>query len=400
MDKPAILGGAPAFPTPLPVARPTLPALDAMYGALDASLRSGMITNGSQVRAFEDEVAGYLGVAHAVAMSNCTSGLLLILRCTGVTGPVVVPSFTFMASGHAVRWAGARLRFADCHPRQYTVDPRSAAGALPRDATGGAILATHTFGAPCDVRELQALADDRGVPLLFDAAHGFGSRYPDGTMVGGKGLAEVFSLSPTKPLSAGEGGLVTTNDAALAAELRVAREYGNPGDYDSLYAGLNARMTEAAAILGRTGLTTFPGWLERRQALAGRYRANLADVPGLAFQELPAGAESSYKDLTVRIAPEFGLTRDRLATCLRAENIDTRAYFDPPLHRQTAYRDVVPAVPLEHTERLSASLLTLPLHSHMRSDVIDRVCAGIRSITAHADQLRVHFGRGEAGEAA
>lgn len=393
MDKPAILGGPVAFAALLPVARPTLPELATMSGALDASLRSGMITNGRHVRAFEEEAAAYLGVAHTVAMSSCTSGLMLVLRCTGVTGPVVVPSFTFMAGGHAVRWAGAAVRFADSDPRRYTVDVRSAAAALAGDASGGAILATHTFGVPCDAAGLGAVAEERGVPLLFDAAHAFGSRYPDGTMVGGAGLAEVFSLSPTKPLSTGEGGLVATNDAALAAELRVAREYGNPGDYDSRYAGLNARMAEAAAVLGRTGLADFPEWLDRRRALAARYRANLADVPGLAFQQVPPGALSTYKDLTVRVGPELGLTRAQLAGCLRAENVDTRAYFDPPLHRQTAYRDVAPVVPLDHTDRLSAAVLTLPLHSHMRPDVIDRVCAAIRTIAASAGDLAVHFGQ-------
>ncbi|MFI9388816.1 DegT/DnrJ/EryC1/StrS family aminotransferase [Kutzneria sp. NPDC052558] len=378
-DRPAVLGGEPAFDTLLPVARPVLPTVAELSDAMDATLSSGLITNAGQVRAFEAEIADYLGVAHVVAVNSCTSALMLLLRCLGLSGPVVVPSFTFMASGHAVLWSGASVTFADCGPRTWTIDPDSAAA-----AGGGAVLATHTFGSPCDVRRLE----DLGVPVVLDAAHGFGGRYPDGSMIGTKGIAEAFSLSPTKPLSTGEGGLVTTNDEALAAELRIAREYGNPGSYNSVLVGLNGRMTETAAILGRAGLAGFPHWIERRGRLARRYLAALREVPGLSFQQIPDGAVSSYKDFTIHVTEEFGLTRTQLAECLHRDNVDTRGYFDPPLHRQTVYRDVPGAVPLPVTERLSAGLLTLPLHSQMEVDVVDRVCGAIRSIAEHATTVR------------
>jgi dTDP-4-amino-4,6-dideoxygalactose transaminase len=375
---------SPRFTEPVPLVRPTVEPDADMELAFKEILRSGMLTNGRHVRAFEEAAAAYLGVGHAVAVSNCTTGLMLVLRCLGVTGDVVVPSFTFMASGHAVDWNGNGVLFADSDPRTWTVDPDSVARLLPR---AGGVLAMHTFGAPCDADRLAALCAERGVPLVFDAAHGFGSRYPDGTMVGTKGVAEVFSLSPTKTLSTGEGGLVTTDDAALAQRLRTAREYGNPGDYDSRFIGLNGRMTEVSGLLGTRALENFARWMETRRSLVARYRERLADLPGWEFQSVPDGALSSYKDLGVQVDGErFGLTRDRLAEALARENVATRRYFDPPLHRQTAYGDVPPRTDLAVTERLAARMITLPLYSHMPAELVDGVCDLIREL--HADARR------------
>jgi len=362
----------PRFPELVPLVRPTVDADAGMGLAFQEILRSGLLTNGRRVREFEDAASAYLGVRHVVAVSNCTTGLMLVLRCLDLTGDVVVPSFTFMASGHAVDWAGNGVRFGDAHPLTWTLDPESVVPLLPEVA---GVLATHTFGAPCDADRLWELCDSRGIPLVFDAAHGFGSRYPDGSMVGSKGVAEVFSLSPTKTLSTGEGGLIATNDTALAVKLRTAREYGNPGDYDSRFIGLNGRMTEVSGLMGVRALKNFDRWLHIRQSLVERYRTRLGDLPGLEFQQLPAGAASSYKDLGIRVDSEvFGMTRDELADRLRRENVSSRKYFSPALHQQTAYRGVPAGANLSVTEELSSSMITLPLYSHMPADLVDGIC--------------------------
>ncbi|HET6287437.1 MAG TPA: DegT/DnrJ/EryC1/StrS family aminotransferase [Amycolatopsis sp.] len=372
------------FPELVPMVRPTVEADAEMEVAVKEILRSGMLTNGRYVREFEEAACAYLGVGHAVAVSNCTTGLMLVLRCLEVAGDVVVPSFTFMASGHAIGWAGNRVRFADSDSRTWTLDPDAVAPLVP-DAAG--VLAVHTFGVPCDTASLQELCDSRGVPLIIDAAHGFGSRYPDGTMVGGKGAAEVFSLSPTKTLSTGEGGLITTNDGALAAKLRTARDYGNPGDYDSLFFGLNGRMTEVSGFMGVHALKRFSRWLEIRRSLAERYRSRLGGLPGLEVQAVPEGAASSYKDLGIRVDPaRFGMNRDVLADRLGRENVSTRKYFSPALHQQTAYRDVPAGAELSVTEELAASMITLPLYSHMSARVVDEICDLIREIHATAQK--------------
>ncbi|MEU3660015.1 DegT/DnrJ/EryC1/StrS family aminotransferase [Streptomyces sp. NPDC032940] len=381
---PAVAGGVPRFGRRVPVTRPTLATDAALMTEIRTVLESGMLTSARHVRAFEEEAAEFLGVADVVAVSSCTTGLMLTLRALGTTGDAVLPSFTFMATGHAAAWHGLTPVLADCDPSTYTLDTDSAAAALTGDT--GAVIGVHTFGVCCDADTLHRHTEDRGIPLVLDAAHAFGARYPDGTMAGGKGIAEVFSLSPTKVLPAGEGGLVATRSTALAADLRQAREYGNPGDYDARMIGLNGRMTEINAVIGRAALRALPGRLAQRAELADRYRSRLAQLPGLGFQSVPDGATSTYKDFTVRIdAGRLGLTRGRLAAALDAENIDTRTYFDPPLHTQTAYRTLARRpTALPATESLSRTLLTLPLYSHMGVDTVDRICETIAELHEHS----------------
>ncbi|WP_320065450.1 DegT/DnrJ/EryC1/StrS family aminotransferase [Micromonospora sp. RTGN7] len=386
VDKPVLLGGSPLLTETPPLARPPLLRehgdLLAVFGEIVAG---GTLTKGGHLAALEAELAEFLGVAHTVAVSSCTSGLMLLMRVLGAGGEVVMPSFTFMASAHAARWNGLRPVFADIDPGGFGLSAAAAA-----QATGDrtvAILGVHVFGTPCDADALAEVAAARGVPLLLDAAPAFGAVYPDGTRVGGKGLAEVFSLSPTKPFTAGEGGIVTTSDESLARELRIAREYGNPGSFDSLFVGLNARMPELSAALARHQLPGFPDLLARRLALVQRYRAALADVPGIEFPRVPPGATSTHKDLSLTVDPAlFGIERDTLVVALRAENVPTRNYFDPPVHRQTAYREAVSG-PLPNTEARASAVFAVPLYSGMTDDVVDRICAVIRRVQAHADSV-------------
>lgn len=383
---PAILGGAPRFPQRVPVTRPTLDADDALMAQIKGILESGMLTGGGNVAAFEDEAADFLGVAHAVAVGSCTTGLMLTLRALRTSRGAVLPSFTFMATAHAAAWQGLTPVLADCDPDTYTLTAHSLAPVLGEGI--GAVLAVHVFGACCDADGLAELTGRHGIPLVLDSAHAFGARYPDGTMVGGKGAAEVFSFSPTKVLAAGEGGLVATNSAELAAAVRTLREYGNPGDYDARAIGLNGRMTEIAAAICRAGLRALPERLARRSELVGRYRSLLGPIPGLRFQTVPAGATSTHKDLVVQVdADLLGLTRGQLAAALAAEGIDTRNYFDPPLHTQTAYRGFARRpVGLPETEHASRTLLSLPLYSHMAADLVDGICETIASLHERSDE--------------
>lgn len=382
--KPAILGGAPALTEPLPMTRPTLPDDGEVLERFRAILASGVLTNGPTVAEFERQIAQYLAVEEVVALNSCTSGLMLVLRCLGRTGSVLLPSFTFMASGHAVVWNAMRPRFADITPDRLALDPQAVLDDPHTDVS--AVLGVHTFGTPADADELAKAATAHGAELIFDAAHGLGGRYPDGTRIGSKGLAEVFSLSPTKPLTTAEGGLVATNDRSLAAQLRHARNYGNPGDYDSRVAGLNARMTELSAALGLCQLPMLDATLDRRRALAARYADGLADLP-LGVQRIPDGCTPVYKDFTILVdARHFGMDRDRLAATLAAEGISTRPYFDPPLHRQTAYADC-DRVELPVTEAITQQCLTLPLYSHMPEPLVDIVIEAVVRAYDHREEL-------------
>jgi FlaA1/EpsC-like NDP-sugar epimerase/dTDP-4-amino-4,6-dideoxygalactose transaminase len=377
---PALLGGPQCFPSGLPIARPARPPLERVFARMERSYREGRLTNGRLVAELEECVAELLGVQHVVAVSSCTSGLMLTLQAVteGDLGPVVLPSFTFSASAHSVAWNHRTPRFADCDPRSFQLDLAHACTLLD-DAS--ALLATHVFGAPCAPQAVVEAARRRGVPVVFDAAHAFGAT-SGGVPIGGFGVAEVFSLTPTKVVVAGEGGLVATNDGDLAFRLRQARNYGDPGDYNTQFAGLNARMSEFHAAMALESLETVDATLEGRRYLAGLYFQHLGDIPGIAFQEVAADDTTTYKDFTITVDPDdFGLTRDALVCVLGAEGIETRTYFDPPVHRQRAYRHVA-TPPLPATDDLASRALSLPLHLEMGERDVERVSRAIA--TAHA----------------
>ena len=305
---PALLGGAPIFPERLPLVRPTIPDMPSLVRRLDQILRSGMLTNGEVVRELEVAAAQRCEVEHVIAVASCTSGLMLTLQALGATGRVVLPSFTFAASAHAVVWAGGQPSFAEVDSRTLTLDTADAAAL----ATGAsAMTATHIYGTPCDVEALAAVAESAGIPLVYDAAHALGSRRA-GRPVGGFGTAEVFSMSPTKVAVAGEGGLVATDNAELAQAIRLGRDYGNPGNYDCQFVGLNARMSELHAAVGLASLDGLDERISHRNGLVDAFKKRAAGLPGLDYQHVRSEDVSTFKDLTLIIDSEsFGLVRGR-----------------------------------------------------------------------------------------
>ena len=385
---PAALGGRPLFPDGLKLARPAVADIASVQDRVGAILADGTITNGPFVRELEDRAAAYLGVRHCVAVGSCTAGLMLVLRATDLTGDVLVPSFTFAATAHAVAWNGLRPVFVDIAPDTLTLSPEAVRRSI--HIRTSAILATHLFGTPCDVDVLEEIAAETGIRLFFDAAHAFGSRHGD-RMMGGFGDAEVFSLSPTKVLIAGEGGLIATNDDLLAERCRIGRDYGNPGDYDCRFVGLNARMSEFHAAVALASFEDLEERLDERVRLADTYRDSLADVPGISFPSVPEGDRSTFKDLTLLVEQEaFGLDADGLGRALAAEGIETKRYYAPPVHTMQAYRAVAPAgLSLPVTDRVAARALTLPLWTGMGPERLALVAEAIR---------RVHTAYGSPGD--
>jgi dTDP-4-amino-4,6-dideoxygalactose transaminase len=370
---PAVSGGRPLFEKLLPIVQPELPAAVRKGGtgkAFEEILLSGSLTNSKCVQAFERKACEILGVSECVAVSSCTSGLMLVLRCLGLTGEVILPSFTFFASAHAVLWNGLEPVLVDCDPETFLIEPREVRKAItPRTA---AILAVHTFGNPAPAEELEAIAEEHGLALVVDAAHGFGARIGQRGM-GGMGSAEVFSLSPTKLLIAGEGGLIATNDPALAAKLRTARNYGDHGSYDCEILGLNARMTEIQAQLALLGLDDLEMRVARRNHLAALYERLLSGEGGLSFQKIRPGVTSSRKDFGIVIdEAEFGISRDQLHEALLHENVQTRKYFYPPLHRQKLYKDCRRGT-MTHTDAVTSRILNFPIYSSLTNETVEAV---------------------------
>ena len=403
----------------VPFARPALPPVEAIRPALDEIIHTGRLTKGPFVERFEQAIAARLGVRHAVAVSSCTVGLMLVYRGLDLAagscrsrrgmaascpvgalerlsrfgtarsgdrveplGEVIIPSFTFLAAPAAIVWNNLRPVFVDVDPRTTNVVPQAVAAAItPRTV---AIAACHNFGNPCDVPALEAIAAEHGLPLVIDAAHGFGSSV-HGRPVGGGGTAQVFSLSPTKLLVAGEGGIVATDCDCLAHFIRLGREYGNDGSYDALFPGVNGRMPELSAAVGLASLEILDDVAAQRQKIASLYREELSFLPGIGFVDQASGARSSHKDFSITVDPtRFGMSRDTLRRALAAQGIETRAYYDPPCHRQTAFEHFHDRMrPLAATEMLAARSLSLPIGGHVDEATVAEVCETI----ANAKQL-------------
>jgi dTDP-4-amino-4,6-dideoxygalactose transaminase len=369
----------PAFPDGLPLVRPRVRDADAVADAVRGIVESGILTNGPFVRRFEQAAAEYLGVRNCIAVSSCTAGLMLVLRAANLKGDVILPSFTFAATAHAVAWNGLHPMFADIDPETLTLSPAAAERAAGFRTS--AILATHLYGTPCDIEGLAAVAEHAGLQLFFDAAHAFGSRHDD-RPIGGFGSAEVFSLSPTKVLFAAEGGLISTNDDALAEQCRIGRDYGHPGDYNCRFVGLNARMSEVHAAIALASLEDLDARIDERNGTVVKLRDGLGRLPGIGFPVLPNGDRSTFKDFTILVDAEgFGMNADELGAALGAEGVETKRYYAPPVHRMTAYEGFTASNgSLQATDLASARALTLPLWSGMTDDLVFRLVDAVRRI--------------------
>ncbi len=362
---PAIHGGQPLFAERFRFCQPLLPTLVSAMKYYAAAYMDGTITNASAVEHLEAAVAERLQVKHCVAVSSCTSGLMLVLRALGVRGEVIVPSFTFFATGHAVLWNGLRPVFADCDEETWNVDPIDVERKITADTS--AILVVHLYGNPCKIEELERLASRRHLKLIFDAAHGFGSHYRNRPL-GGFGDAEVFSLSPTKLLVAGEGGLVTTNDATLARAIRAMRNYGDLGTYDPEWLGMSALVEAKVA---------------RRNRIAEKYTSLLAPLPGLRFQKVLPSNVSTYKDYSIHVSSDaFGMTRDALVEALLAEKIETKKYFFPPLHKQKLYGSFhsLARGGLARTSYIADGIVSLPIYESLPDATVEQVVYAIQRL--------------------
>lgn len=385
-DAPAILGGKPVFDDLLPFTRPTLSGTANLLKKYLEVFKSGMITNSKYVKEFETKVKKHLGVKYAIALNSCTSGLMLILKALNIKGEVIIPSFTFYATGHAVLWNNLTPVLVDCNKNTYVIDPSAIEKAITPKTS--AVIGVHLFGNPANVKELEQIAKKYKLKLVFDAAHGFGVKY-QGKSLGGSGNAESFSLSPTKLLTTAEGGIVTTNDEELARKVRLGRNYGDSGTYDCELPGLSARMSELHAILGIESLKDLEKNTVKRNKLVALYKQFLRKIPGISFQKIEEGNRSSFKDFSIYVdRNKLGLSADKLAYALTAENIMVKRFFYPPLHKQKLYAKFKsPKNDLDNTSDLSENSLSLPLYSHMDAESIRKVYEAIYRIYAYASGI-------------
>jgi dTDP-4-amino-4,6-dideoxygalactose transaminase len=385
---PALHSNFPAFPERFPFMRPTLPDLGEVLEEYYPTYENGVLTNSRLVARLEAAVCERLGVKHCVAVSSCTSGLMMVLRALDLPGEVILPSFTFFATGHAILWNGLTPVFANSELDSWNVSPADVERQITEKTS--AIVAVHLYGNPCDISALEGIAQRHGLKLIFDAAHAFGSAYR-GRPIGSFGDAEVFSLSPTKLLVAGEGGLVTTGDAKLAAAVRAMRNYGDVGAYNPEWLGVNARMPEFNAALALRGLPLMDAKVKRRNCIAQMYTEIFSSLPGVRFQKIRSHDTSTYKDYSIHIAPEIpGITRDALASDLLNDNIETKKYFHPPLHQQSLYAKFHDPArnDLSPTECLADGILSLPIYESLPDETVIAVAETLKRIVQRRQDVR------------
>ena len=351
----------------IPIARPELPDLDAYRRLLEEIWQSHMLSNfGRHAKALEAEAARYLAAAHVRAVANCDLGLVLALAALDLPegGECLMPAFTFNSSPNAALWNRLVPVFCDIDPETFTLDPADLERCLSPRTT--VVLATHVFGNPCDADCLRGLTSARAIPLVFDAAHAYGSLYR-GRKVGTLGDFEVFSLSGTKPVTSAEGGLVSTNHEELAERIRLGRNYGFYGDYNSRVPGLNAKISELHAALGCLTLATVEEAVRRRNAIAARYRENLKNVDAISFQRVDARNRSTFKDFAIVCVH----SSRELQTHLEDRGVETKRYF-LPAHRMDYFRRFS-REPLPRTEELYEKILCLPIYNELGMTEVDRI---------------------------
>jgi dTDP-4-amino-4,6-dideoxygalactose transaminase len=360
-------------PTSLvPITRPLLPPVERFHEIIADIFESRMLSNFSKyTQLLEKRAAMVLDHPDPKSVSSCDIGLTLAwkaLQCP--PGEVIVPSFTFCSTVNALAWNNHEPVFAEVDPETYCIDVEDARRLITPRTVG--LCGVHVFGLPAAIEPLQQLATEHGLAMVFDAAHGLGGRY-QGAALGSFGDASAFSMSGTKLVTSGEGGLVTFRDPDAADRFSYLRVYGFKGDYNCRYVGLNGKLSELNAALGWLSLDLYDGAVARRQAQVEHYKHALAGCADIEWQTTSSQSEHGYKDLALRFRkPE---QRVAVETALAASGVMTKRYFFP-VHRMDAYRQHSTRA-LRVTDELHDRLLCVPIYHDLSFEQIDQIVAVI-----------------------
>lgn len=383
-DDLAINGALPVFAEPLHVGRPNIGNREAFISKVAEILDNQWLTNnGPMVQEFEQRIAAQLGVKHCVAMCNGTIALEIAIRALKLEGEVIVPSWTFVATAHALHWQGITPVFADIDPATHNLAPDSVRSMITPRTSG--IIGVHLWGRAAPIDELQTIANEHDLHLLFDAAHAFGSKYK-GQSIGSFGACEIFSFHATKSLNTMEGGAVTTNDEELAEAMRLIRNFGFKGYDNVIHPGTNGKMIEACAAMGLVNLDLFDGIVKANLRNYSAYKEALAGIPGIHLLEYDRAEGNSHHYVVLEVEPECPESRDRIIEALHAENILARRYFWPGAHNMEPYRSLFPhaGLVLPNTAATSRRVLVVPAGPNVSLSEIRTVCDVIKTFVGTA----------------
>jgi dTDP-4-amino-4,6-dideoxygalactose transaminase len=370
----AINGAHPAFVEPLHVGRPNVGSRETFTRLAGEMFdRRWFSNNGPLVQQFEQRVAAYLGVKHCVAMCNGTIALEIAIRALGLTGEVILPSYTFVATAHALYWQGITPVFADIDPTTHTLDPAAVRRMITPRTSG--IIGVHLWGRAAPVAELQAIADDHGLKLMFDAAHAFGGSYK-GQTIGRFGRCEVLSFHATKFFNTFEGGAAVTDDDELAETMRLMRNFGFSGYDNVIHPGTNGKMIEVCAAMGLANLDHIDSVIEANRRNYHAYQKALAGLSGISLFAYDEAQRNNFQYVVLEVAKDCAASRDQIVAALQAENVLARKYFWPGCHKMKPYRDLFPhaGLLLPNTRAVASSVIVLPTGPSLSEATIETIC--------------------------
>ena len=343
--------------------------------------RRWLSNDGPLLNEFEQRVACITGVKHAIAVCNATAGIELASRALELKGEVIIPSYTFVATAHALQWQEITPIFADMDPTTHNIDPAKIEELITPKTTG--IVGVHVWGRPCDTLVIEGIAAKHNLKVMYDASHGFGCSV-GGRMLGSFGECEVFSFHATKFINCFEGGVVTTNNDNLAEKIRLMRNFGFV-DYDKVvFLGINGKMNEVCAAMGLTNLDSLDEIVSVNKRNYLIYSKELASLPGISVISYNPAENNNYQYVVIEVDPNVcSCNRDDLVEALHAANVIARKYFWPGCHRMEPYQSTQPDAwkHLPETERVAARVIVLPTGQTVDEESVRRVCAIIREAT-------------------
>lgn len=385
----AIFGGKPAFQEVLHVGRPNIGSREKLLARINDMLdRRWLSNNGPFLLELEQKLCDFLGVRHCIVMANATIALEIAARALNLQGEVILPSFTFVATAHALQWQEITPVFCDVDPSTHNIDPSKIEALITPRTTG--IVGVHVWGRACDVDSLSALAQKHNLKLLFDAAHAFACTH-HGQMIGGFGDAEVFSFHATKFFNTFEGGAVTTNNDELAERMRKMRNFGFAGLDTVIDLGINGKMSEISAAMGLTSLESLNEFIEANYRNYCAYRDGLVGIPGVKLVQYDPHEQNNYQYVVIEIDEQISrVSRDLLVEILHAENVRARRYFYPGVHQMEPYRSYFPnaRLVLPETEKLTQRVLQLPTGTSVAPSDIQIICDIIRFAFEHSQAIQ------------